>query len=61
MTGKGKKQSAAATAKQRDELLSDARKKQSVPDPLSPENLKKLGMRLGIPVALGWVIAAVIG
>jgi len=61
VTGKGKKQSAAATAKQRDELLSDARKKQSVPDPLSPENLKKLGMRLGIPVALGWVIAAVIG
>lgn len=61
MTGKGKKQSAAASAKQRDDLLADARKKQSVPDPLSPENLKKLGMRLGIPVALGWVIAAVIG
>jgi hypothetical protein len=61
VTGKGKKQSAAGAAKQRDELLADARKKQAVPDPLSPENLKKLGVRLGIPVALGWVIAAVIG
>mgnify|MGYP000960608041 CR=1 FL=1 len=57
MSGKPKKTSAAAKAKEREDVLADARKKQSVPDPLSPENLKKLGLRLGIPVLVGWVIA----
>ncbi len=56
MTGKTKK-SNAAKAKERDDLLADARKKQNVPDPLSPDNLKKLGVRLGLPVAVGWIIA----
>jgi len=27
------------------------------PDPLSPDNVKKLALRLGLPVLLGWVIA----
>lgn len=60
MSGKPKKSSATAKAKEREDVLAEARKKQSVPDPLSPENLKKLGVRLGIPVAVGWIIAALI-
>jgi hypothetical protein len=46
---------------QRQELISDSRKKQAIPDPLSPENLKKLGIRLGLPVLGGWIIALVFG
>ncbi len=60
MSGKPKKSSATAKAKEREDLLSEARKKQSIPDPLSPENLKKLGVRIGIPVLVGWVIAFLI-
>ncbi|MBL9022125.1 MAG: hypothetical protein JNL21_07975 [Myxococcales bacterium] len=60
MSGKPKKSSATAKAKEREDLLAEARKKQSIPDPLSPENLKKLGVRIGIPVLVGWVIAFLI-
>lgn len=48
-------------AKERERLATDSRKKQTAPDPLSPENLKKMGIRLGIPVVVGWVLAVVIG
>jgi tetratricopeptide (TPR) repeat protein len=60
VSGKPKKSSATAKAKEREDLLAEARKKQSIPDPLSPENLKKLGVRIGIPVLVGWVIAFLI-
>ncbi len=46
---------------QREELVSDQRKKQAIPDPLSPENLKKLGIRLGLPLLGGWIVALVFG
>ena len=60
MSGKPKKSSATAKGKERDDLLTEARKKQSIPDPLSPDNLKKLGVRIGIPVIVGWGIAFLI-
>ncbi len=44
-------------AKERDKVLIDARKKQAVPDPLSAENVRKLALRLGLPVLAGWVVA----
>lgn len=50
----GSKKSRAV--KERQELLARARKKQSVPNPLDPQNLKKVAVRLGIPLAVGWVI-----
>jgi hypothetical protein len=46
---------------QRDELITDTRKKQTIADPLSPENLKKLGLRLGLPLLGGWIVALVFG
>ncbi len=47
-------------ARERDDLLAEARKRQTAPDPLAPENLKKLGLRLGVPVLVGWVLVAFI-
>ena len=46
---------------QREELIADNRKKQAIPDPLGPENLKKLGIRLGLPLLGGWLVALVFG
>jgi len=52
---KVKKKQAAKLA--REELATQARAKIDAQDPLSPENLRKLGLRLGIPLLLGWVVA----
>ena len=43
--------------KAREEMLSSARAKQMPPDPLSAMSLKSMGLRLGIPVLIVWVIA----
>lgn len=40
----------------REELMAAARAKQVAQDPLSPKNLKSMGLRLGIPVVVVWVI-----
>lgn len=45
---------------ERDKLVAGARTQQVVNDPLSRENMKKLGMRLGIPLAVAWVIVLVL-
>jgi hypothetical protein len=51
-----KKKNAARDA--RDKLLAEQRERMDkVPDPLSPENLKKLGVRIGIGAVVVWVIA----
>lgn len=52
-----KKQSPAKASQKRDDALADARRRQPTPDPLSPENLRKMGLRVGLPVAILWVIA----
>lgn len=49
----GKKQSAA---KDREKLLADSRKQQATPDPLSSENVRKMALRLGLPLLIGWAI-----
>jgi hypothetical protein len=49
-----------SAAREREALLHEARKRQTAPDPLSPDNLKKLGLRLGVPVLVGWVLVAFI-
>lgn len=42
----------------REELVRQQREAQPLPqDPFSPQNLKTLGLRLGIPVLVGWVVA----
>jgi hypothetical protein len=43
--------------KAREEMLSSARTKQMPPDPLSAMSLRSMGLRLGIPVVIAWVIA----
>lgn len=48
-------------AKERERFVADSRKKQTAPDPLSTENLKRMGIRLGIPVVIGWILAIWIG
>jgi hypothetical protein len=55
-----KKPSATKAAKDRADLVAQARRTQAVPNPLSRENLKKLGIRIGIPLLIGWAIAIVI-
>lgn len=45
---------------EREQLMAESRAKMQAPDPLSPENRKKLAIRLGIPVLLAWVVAFVI-
>ena len=46
---------------QREQFLADQRKKQALADPLSPENLRKMGLRLGIPVVIAWILVLVFG
>lgn len=60
MTSKAGSKKANA-AKEREKLLAESRQRPAVPDPLAPENLRKMALRMGLPVLLGWVIAAVIG
>ncbi len=43
----------------RDKILADARAKQ--PDPLAALQPKKLAVRIGIPVLIGWAIAIAVG
>jgi hypothetical protein len=49
-----------AAAEKREEAVTEARKAQSVPDPLSPENVRRLGLRVGLPVLGLWIIVAVV-
>jgi F0F1-type ATP synthase assembly protein I len=55
---KPKKKQAAKQA--RDDLAAQARAKIETQDPFSRANLRKLGLRLGIPLLLGWIVAIVI-
>src|SRR5262245_57462119 len=41
-------------------MLAEARAKPLPADPLSAMNLRSMGLRLGIPVAVAWVIALAI-
>lgn len=45
----------------KEEVLAKARAKSMPQDPLSALNLKSLGIRVGIPVLVGWVVAFAIG
>ena len=55
---KKKKKQAAKEA--REALAREQREKLQAPDPLSRDNLKKVGLRVGIPVAVAWIIAIAI-
>jgi tetratricopeptide (TPR) repeat protein len=44
-------------ARERERLATDAKKKQTAPDPLSAENVRKMALRIGIPVLIGWGLA----
>ena len=46
---------------QREELVAEGRQKQAVPDPLSAANLKKLGIRIGLPLLGGWIVVIAFG
>lgn len=41
---------------ERDKLMAEARQKQVVANPFSRDTLKKLGLRLGLPLAVGWIL-----
>lgn len=46
---------------QREAIVTDARKAQPLPvDPLSPENLRRMGIRVGIPAVIVWAIVIAI-
>ncbi len=42
--------------KDREKALSEARAKQNIPDPLDPGNMKKMALRLGVPLVIGWLL-----
>src|SRR6185295_5475554 len=46
---------------ERDRIFAEARKKQAAADPLSRENLKKLGLRLGLPLVAVWIVVGIWG
>src|SRR5262249_36601039 len=58
MASEGKKK--ADPKAMREELLAAQRAKQLPPDPLSPASLQKMGLRLGIPILVAWVLAFVL-
>lgn len=58
-SGKPKKKHAARA--EREKLARQQRDRIVVADPLSRENLKKLGIRIGIPAAVLWAVAIGIG
>jgi tetratricopeptide (TPR) repeat protein len=54
-----------AQAKAREQMTADARKATQgsaalAADPLSPQNLKRMGLRLGLPVVAVWVVVALV-
>lgn len=53
-----KKPASKKAADERESALADARKAQAIPDPLSPENVRRIGLRVGLPTLALWVIAA---
>lgn len=57
MSGKAGAKKPASAAKAREQIIADNRKKQAVPDPLSSENVRKMALRLGLPLLGGWVVA----
>jgi hypothetical protein len=42
---------------ERDQLAQEQRERMQQPDPFSRENVKKMAIRMGIPLAIGWVLA----
>ncbi|MFO0616831.1 MAG: hypothetical protein U0414_29825 [Polyangiaceae bacterium] len=63
MTTATKAPSKKAQAKaQREEVTANARKAAAVTaqDPLSPENMRRMAIRLGIPLVIVWVIVALV-
>jgi hypothetical protein len=44
-----------------DDLVKAARQKQMPADPMSALSLKSIGLRLGIPLGIAWIVAAAIG
>jgi len=60
-SGKPQTKKSAPKPQNRDTALAEARAKQAMPaDPLSPENLKSMGLRVGIPLVIAWIIAFVL-
>jgi len=58
---KPSKKKKASASQSREELLSQQRQRlEQVPDPLAPENLKKVGLRIGIGAVVVWGVAAAI-
>lgn len=58
---KSKPKKKHAARLQREQLMTEQRERVKPPDPFGPENRKKLLIRLGIPVAVGWIVALAIG
>jgi len=57
-TGKPTAKKTKAKPQQPEALVTEAKAKQAMPaDPLSPANLKSMGIRLGIPLVIAWAIA----
>ncbi|NUP14068.1 MAG: hypothetical protein HOW73_49175 [Polyangiaceae bacterium] len=56
MSAKSVQKGKQSQAKEREKILAEARKKQPTVDPMAPENLRKMALRMGIPVLIGWVI-----
>lgn len=57
-SGKAKKKHAARQA--RDDLAAQSREKVQAQDPFSKQNVRKLGLRLGIPLVIGWIVVLLI-
>jgi hypothetical protein len=51
----------AASKADRERIFEEARKKQAAVDPLSRENLKKMGIRLGLPLLAAWIVVGIFG
>jgi hypothetical protein len=57
----GRKTSSPKKAQeQREEAATQARKAAAPPDPLSPENLRRIGLRVGLPLLGLWIIVAIV-
>lgn len=60
VSGRGKVKKKHAARQAREELTAQSRARLEAADPLSKDNLRKLAVRLGIPLVIGWVIAIAI-